>query len=260
MKSWHIVVLALAMGLAGCSKKQVGPPAAFEGDRSSNGAMLAYEHTLDIDMDREAITPRIQSVRAACVDARFGPCNVIKLNQSDRGGSLTVRISAEGVAGLTTLASDGGEVTSLQTRAEDIGRAVHDTQRDDAELAAYTKRLDELAARKDLSVGDLIALSREQASVAEKRRILEAKMATQQNRLDTNLVTYEFRDRDHVGSGALGGLWENTVEETKEGIGEAIPMLGYGLPFLVLAFPLALLWWALWRRATRRWRRQPDGR
>ena len=261
MKSWHVVVLALAVGLAGCSKKQAaGASAAFEGDKSSSGALLAYEHTLDIDMDREAISPRLQAVRAACVGATFGPCNVLSLTESDRGGSLTVRTAPEGVAHLTALAGEGGRIASTRTRAEDIGRAVHDTQRDRDELEAYAKRLDELSARKDLSVSDLIALSREQAGVANKRRSLEAASATQQNRLDTNLLTFEFRDRDYVGSGALGGLWENTVEQTKQGIGEAIPMLGFSLPFLIIAFPLAWLWWGLWRRVTRRWRRVPEGR
>lgn len=261
MKSWHVVWLALAFGLAGCNKKQVAaPPAPIEGDKSSNGAMLAYEHTLHIDMDRDAIAPRIQAVRTACVGASYGPCNVLGLEESDQGGSLTVRIAPDGVARLTALASEGGKVASRRTRAEDIGRAVHDTQRDSNELEAYAKRLDELSARKDLSVTDLITLSSEQAKLAEKRRALEATSATQQNRLDTNLLTFEFRDRDYVGSGALGGLWENTVEQTKEGIGEAIPMLGYSLPFLVLAFPLALLWWGLWRRVTRRWRRNADSR
>jgi hypothetical protein len=37
-------------------------------------------------------------------------------------------------------------------------------------------------------------------------------------------------------------------------------MLGYSLPFLVLAFPLALLWWWLWRRVTGRWGRFPERR
>jgi len=261
MKHWHIVMLALAVGLTGCYKKQAASaPAPFEGEKSKSGAMLAYEHSLDIDLDGDAIAPRIQAVRAACVGASFGPCNVLGLTESNRGGSLTVRIAPEGVARLTALASEGGKIASRRTRAEDIGRAVHDTQRDRDELEAYAKRLDELAARKDLSVSDLIALSREQAGVAEKRRSLEATSATQQNRLDTNLLTLEFRDRDYVGRGALGGLWENTVEQTKEGIGEAIPMLGYSLPFLVLAFPLALLWWWLWRRVTGRWGRFPERR
>jgi hypothetical protein len=255
MKSWQIVTLALAIALSGCSKKQVNAPAPFPGDKSSNGAMLAYEHTLDIDLDREAIAPRIQAVRAACVGSSFGPCNVLALKESDASGSITVRVGPDGVARLTTLASEGGKIASRQTRAEDIGRAVHDTQRDRDELEAYAKRLDELSTRKDLSVGDLIALSREQAGVAEKRRALEATSATQQNRLDTNLLRLEFRDKDYVGNGALGGLWERTVDQTKEGVGDALPMLGYGLPFLIVAFPLALLWWGLWRRVTRRWRK-----
>ena len=43
-----------------------------------------------------------------------------------------------------------------------------------------------------------------------------------------------------------------SFEHGATGVTEALAMVGYGLPFLVIAFPLALLWRALWRWATRR--------
>ncbi|MET0255363.1 MAG: DUF4349 domain-containing protein [Luteibacter sp.] len=258
MKGWQIALLAMALVASGCSKKQVtAPPSPMEGEKGGPGAMLAYEHSLDIDLDREQIGPRIAALREACVKHTFGDCNVISISETERGGSLKLRVVPDGVERMATLAAQGGKVSSRQTRAEDIGKAVHDTQRDQAEAEAYSKRLDELSARKDLSVTDLIALTREQANVAEKRRALETMAATQQMRLDTNLLTFEFLDPSYAGRGALGGLWENMVDQTKEGIGEALPAAAYCLPFVILAFPTALLWWALWRRATRRWRRTP---
>lgn len=256
MNRWHVVVLVVAVGLTGCSKKMaLPPPAALAGERSTNGAMLAYEHSMDINLDHGAIAGRMQAVRNACVQASFGPCNVLDLSENEAGSSLTVRIVPEGVAKLSSLASEGGKVASHHMRAEDIGKAVRDNQRERAELETYAKRLDDLSARKDLAVADLIALSREQAAVAEKRRGLEDTAATQQNRLDTNRVTFSFHDRDYQANGALGDLGENIKDQAREGLGEALPMLAYGLPFLVIAFPLALLWWGLWRWATRRWRR-----
>jgi hypothetical protein len=35
------------------------------------------------------------------------------------------------------------------------------------------------------------------------------------------------------------------------GVGQVLELSGQGLPFLILAFPLALLWRWTWRRATR---------
>jgi hypothetical protein len=257
MKGWQVALLVMALVTTGCARQQGGAPGNVTGEKGSPGAMLAYEHVLEISLDRKLVSPRITALRSACIKATFGTCNVLAIGETERGGSLTLRLVPEGVARMTALAARDGNVSSRQTQAEDIGKAVHDTQRDLAQLDAYAGRLDDLAARKDLAVTDLIALTREQAEVAEKRRVIEAAAAAQQLRLDTNLMTFNFRDPGYAGRGALGDLWENVVERMKEGIGEALPGVAYCLPFLILAFPVALVWWMLWRRATRRWRRTP---
>lgn len=257
MRGRRIALLAMVATMMGCAQQQAGAPPPVVGEQGGSGAMLAYEHTLSIELEQEQVPTRIAALRKACTASAFGACNVLSIVQARHGGALTLRIVPGGVERMTALAGQGGRIASRRTQAEDIGKAVQETQRDRVQLEDYARRLDALAARKDLAVADLIALSREQAGLAEKRRMLEATAATQQMRLDTNLVAFDFADPRHDGRGALGDLGEDMVAGLKEGIGEALPGLAYCLPFLILAFPLALLWWALWRRMTRRGQRKP---
>lgn len=258
MTRWMILAVALAFGAAGCSKKEVvGPPAPLAGQKAKADAMLAYSHQMDVDLPLADIAPRIAAIQQACTKGTYGACNVLTVEQGSSGGSVAVRIVPEGVESLTGIASRGGKVSSRRTSAEDISQAVHDTQRDRDQLEAYAKRLDEIAARKDLGVSDLITVSREQAEVAEKRRALMTASADQQHRLDTNYLRISFTDpHARAGRRDFGEIGDDMLDSASEGIGDALRLLAGGLPFLVIAFPLALLWWALWRRATKRWRRQ----
>lgn len=251
-KTWTwLAVLLLVLGAAGCSKEAKAPRVA--GSKASGGAMLAYTHSVSIRMSAEAIGARVSAVRDACTGGKFGACNLIDVRQRDGMGHLEVRIVPEGVQGMIDLAAQGGRVTEHETQAEDIGPAVEQTQRDRAQLEQYTHRLDELAARKDLPASDLIALAHEQAEVAVKRQALDDTAAGQQRRLDTNLLTLGFSDssRASYGGDAME-TWDSIVDRTIEGFFDAVGLLGYGVPFLVIAFPLALFWRWGWRKATRK--------
>jgi len=251
-KTWMwLAVLLLVLSAAGCSKEAKAPRVA--GAKASGGAMLAYTHSVSIRMNADAIGARVSAVRDACTGGKFGACNLIDVRQRDGMGHLEVRIVPEGVQGMIDLAAQGGRVTEHETQAEDIGPAVEQTQRDRAQLEQYTHRLDELAARKDLPASDLIALAHEQAEVAVKRQALDDTAAGQQRRLDTNLLTLGFSDssRASYGGDAME-TWDSIVDRTIEGFFDAVGLLGYGVPFLVIAFPLALFWRWGWRKATRK--------
>ncbi|KJV37192.1 DUF4349 domain-containing protein [Luteibacter yeojuensis] len=257
MNRWIVMVAAVAVGLAGCSKKTTvaGAP-SVAGEKGRASAMLAYSHQIDVQMPIADIPARIEAVRAACLDGSHGTCNILALDQQSAGGSIAVRVVPEGVQPLSALAVQGGKVTTRRTSAEDISTAVNDTRRERAELEAYGKHLDEIASRTDLAVSDLIAVSKEQAAVAEKRRGLEATAAYQQLRLDTNVLRISFND-PHVrpGGPAFGDIGSGMVDGAIEGTRGALQMAAEGLPYIVIAFPLALLWWLAWRKVTRRWRK-----
>jgi hypothetical protein len=98
-----------------------------------------------------------------------------------------------------------------------------------------------------------LTLSRELASLEVALDLKEKESARQRRRIETNLLTISFEINNTESSAgklglAAGGLWESFVD----GLAEALTMLSYGLPFLFLAFPNALLWRWIWRRITRR--------
>jgi hypothetical protein len=249
-----VLILLLLPLLAACSRKQeVTPQASIGGEQNRAGAQLAYEHRLTLRLPAEAIAPRLNEARAACESARFGACNVLRIEQSSWDASITVRIVPDGVEPLVALAAKGGEVGERATSAEDLAPAVADNQRNQERLKAQQKRLDELAARKDLAVADLIALGKEQAAVESELQALEQTAAGQQHRIATNLLTMKLRraDADTRGS-RLRESFSGVFDQFVDGLANAIEAISYGLPFVLLGFPLLLLWLWLWRRFARR--------
>lgn len=245
-----LLLLGVLQAICGCSKKQEVSPAPVSGEQSKSGAMLAYEHTLRIKLPEAKIADRLAEARQACESDRFGACNVLRIRQDEHSASLVVRIVPDGVEPMAKLASQDGTVGYRQTRAEDLADVVTDNRRQRDLLEKQAQHLADLAARKDMAVADLIALSHEQASVESQLQSLQAAGANQQRRLDTNRLELEF-DSSDARSGRIGIGFSGLPDEVADGVVDALGLLGYGLPFLILAFPLAMLWRRLWRRFTR---------
>ncbi|RUL70925.1 DUF4349 domain-containing protein [Dyella choica] len=250
---WMLVV-TLALLATACSKKQEAKPLPVAGESAKAGAKLAYEHHLRIELQEGQLAPRMAALREACESARFGACNVLNIEQSEHNGSLTVRVVPAGVEPLTGMASQDGKLASRQTRAEDLADAVNDNERKLKQLEIYSAQVEQLAQRKDISTSDLIALSHERAQIQVDRENFQNVAAQQQRRIDTNLLQMDFTDetRGHH----LGVSLSDSIDQLYEGIRDALEMLAYGLPFLLLAFPLALVWWWFWRRVTRKSRQR----
>ncbi|MDR1888459.1 MAG: DUF4349 domain-containing protein [Zoogloeaceae bacterium] len=252
MSAWkklaRIALPATLTLLAACSQQhEYGSAPASE--TSAPAAMLAYEHSVDIELPAEQIPQRLSAAREACATAKFGECHILNINQDQYRSGLTVRVLPAGVEPLIALAGEAGNITSRHTRAEDLSQAVTDNRQKQAQLAAYAKRMDELSRRPDITVADLITLAHEQASVQQQRETLLQESTQQQRRIDTNLLTLNFSDADSDSvwrdfSQSLGKLLENLLE----GTANALTVLAYSLPFLLLLFPLLLLWRFAWRR------------
>jgi hypothetical protein len=258
-KRWMLAA-ALLLAVAGCSRKQEVAPLPVVGETGKAGAKLAYEHHLRIALPQQQIAPRMAAVREACTSARFGACNVLSFDEGDEGDSLTLRVVPAGVEPLSSMASQNGKLASRRTQAEDLADAVDDNAQKLKQLEAYSAQVEQLAQRKDLSTADLIALAHERAQVQVDRENLQNVAAQQQRRIDTNVLTLEFTDasRGHP----LGLSLSACIDQLYDGTSDALSMFAYGVPFLpllLLAFPLALLWRWLWRKATRKSRERGAG-
>lgn len=251
----RLVLLASLTLLAACSHEynsgageemQEMPASVSARETSDPAAMLAYEHHIGIKLPAEQISERLTAAREACANAKFGECHILKIHQSQSISSLTVRVLPAGVEPLIALAGEAGNITSRYTSAEDLSQAVKDNRQQQAQLAAYAKRMEEISRRPNITVADLMTLAREQADVQQQLDELSQAAAQQQRRIDTNLLTLNFSEvnadstwRDFTGS--LGDLLLRSSTD-------ALSVLAYGLPFLLLLFPVALLWRWAWRR------------
>jgi hypothetical protein len=244
------------MALGACAKKSsVEPGQSIAGEQSKPGASLAYEHTVAITAPREGFDQRLEAVRAACLDERFGACSLLSFEQSSDyrlSGSISVRLVPDAVEPLVALATEGGEQGSRTTRAEDLAEAVADTAAHLERLQLQRSSLLQYQSRPDLSVSDMLTIARELSAIEAELQGHERSAANQTRRLETNLLTFAFTTPyEDSRFTRLSEALADSLDTAIEGVTDAIGFVAYGLPILIVAFPLALFWRMLWRRATR---------
>jgi hypothetical protein len=256
LRRWMAVALLLACSFSlGCSNKSLVEGAVtVEGEAADPAAALAYEHRVSVSVGKEDVGPRMQDLRSACGEQRFGPCELLQFEQQQDewpSGTLVLRVPPDAVESLVKLAAQSGTVGGRSTVAHDLSRQVADTGRDLQTLEARRAELVAFRERKDLAVADMLALAREIAAVDTSLAEARKQAATHERRIATNLLTL------HWTSHAEQSAWSAVVEALEgsgdtaiEGLAEAISYFVWLIPVLLLAFPIALLWRALWRRAT----------
>lgn len=183
----------------------------------AQGNGLLDEHVVQIDFADDVIGARMEAVRDACTEGRFGACSVLQFDLTTGRyphGTVVVRVVPEGVEPLAKLL--------------------------------------ELQGRKDLSVSDLLAIANESAAVEAELEAGNRAAADQLRRLETNLLTMHLSAENQASAASrIGESFKGAGDSLIDGVAEAIEMAAYWLPFLLIAFPLALLWRWLWRRVTR---------
>ncbi|SFV06154.1 protein of unknown function [Pseudomonas sp. OV546] len=243
------MLLLAALAVAGCSPKDHSRATVINGEQGRAGAQLAYEHELSLALPGALLAPRMQATREACETARFGACNILGITEDSSGGQIILRIAPTGVEPIVAMAAEGGKLGQRITTAEDLADAVADVRRRQDRLQAQQQRLDELAKRKDITVSDLIVLSKEQAAIENELQELAQVAAGQQRRLDTNRVTLNFRSADGANQQSrFSRMFSNLGDNLVEGTADALERSSYVLPFVILAFPVVWLWVWLWRR------------
>ncbi|MDR2874586.1 MAG: DUF4349 domain-containing protein [Methylobacillus sp.] len=263
MKRRLIALAMLGWLLAGCSPSngdrthvnEAPPPpmpAANVGAQTApTGALLAYEHTVTVTLGARNILPRLQELQSVCAAQKFGTCAVLDSNQSggdDPQADLTVRIAPQGVEPMIAQAGQGGEIRNRYTHAEDLSAQVRDNQQTVQRLQKEQAQLQEFQLRRDLAVADMIALSKEMASVQTQLEEAEKIGEKQQQRLDTQLLRIRLSVPDSARSHS----------EIGNAFGDFFSLLSQGTAWTIRAIafliPAALVLWAIIK--VRRWRRR----
>jgi len=246
---------------AGCSDRHADANgmayagAAGATAEAADDALLAYEHSVGVQLDRETIVPRLQAIQAACRDARFGACTLIEAQQSagDRPSARAVlRMAPAGIEPMIALAGEGGEAGERSTRAEDLAVVVRDNTTEQDRLTKEMARLQGFEARPDLSVADMIALSERIAATQAQLEAAQRDGAQHRRRIDTQLLTVQLRARDgQQGRSEIAAAFRDFGGTLAVGTAWTIRATAFLLPLGLVGFALFALLRA-WLRRRRR--------
>ncbi|MFI8720061.1 DUF4349 domain-containing protein [Stenotrophomonas sp. NPDC077464] len=249
--------MLLVLLLAGCSNREHAAASAGGAGAvaSPEGAALAYEHDVEIQMAASQIGARVKRVSDACQAGRFGDCAVLQVGQQGGeypSGSIRVRIAPKGVEPLIGLAGEGGDVVSRTTQAEDLAQQVADTALTKARLQKEHARLLAYQADKTIRVADLLVVTQRLSEIEAGLEQANKDAANQRRRIDTQLLTLRFQTP--------------AGQRSRSDIGQALRDFGATLTssvaFVIRAvaalLPVALVVWLagwiglkLWRRRRR---------
>jgi hypothetical protein len=280
-----LLVIGLFGGLAGCSEHGSGaqmsgamsmqapietatltaaaPPTAPGSPRAARGETLAYEHNISVEMDKEMLPSRLREIEAACNADRASACTILDVSlQSEQdlpSGNIRMRLAPAGVEPLITLASKDANPTGRNTRAEDLAEPVADTERQLALMTLHRDRLTELMKNKDIKIDQLIAVSRELATVQAQIDSLGTQRANLRRRIDTDLltITLSLPRRAYVSDPTpVTDALRYFGNDFREAVGMMIRFLAVLLPWLVIILPGLFLLRLFWRWIGRKVPRQ----
>jgi hypothetical protein len=252
----YVAALGSFLAMLGCAKlaSEMSAAGAVAADAvsSPDGAFLAYEHTLQLQMPGKEIAPRLKAVTDACQSAKFGDCAVLSVSQQAGDGalgSIQVRIAPKGVEPIIALASEKGEVTTRSTQAEDLAQQVADTKLTQARLKNEHQRLAEYQQRRDIAVADLLTVSARLAEIEAGLEQANRDAAQQTRRIDTQLVTMNFSSTSGESSRSeIGRAFGEFGEIFTTSLAYLIRIVAGLLPVVIAG--AVVVWGAmkLWRR------------
>jgi uncharacterized protein DUF4349 len=249
------------VALSACGKQEGGQratlamskaiPNAMLMVQSPPGAFLAYEHDVQIELAAEDIPARLEEVQDSCQSGKFGDCAVLNVRREggdEPSGLLEVRIAPKGVEPIIRQAAQGAEIGSRSTRAEDLAEVVADNDLTRLRLQKEHARLLEFQDRKDLSVTDLLALSKQLSALEAGLEAAQRDGAQHKRRIDTQLVTLDFNPPGgQQGRGEVAKSFRDFGSILSVSIAWMIRAFAGGLPLVVL-LSLAVFFWRRRRR------------
>lgn len=246
---------------------QTSSPADPSEPVSTEEQFIAYSYARGLRLPKDAVDPTLQAHLNACLAAGPSKCivlnsNIYKPSDDYIRGELSIRAVPDWIETfMATIESDaegaGGEITSRSTRAEDLTRAILDTDaRLQAQITLQT-RLRNLLSTREGELRDLLEIERELARVTGqiesiKSNLKAMRLRVSMSRLD---VSYESKSsvinpgRENPLARAFGDFFYNFAGA----LAAVINAFAFGLPWLFLIGVLMFIWLrAIWPWVKRR--------
>ncbi|MCI4643344.1 MAG: DUF4349 domain-containing protein [Hyphomonadaceae bacterium] len=228
---------------------------------------IAYSHSLGLRLPVAAVEPVMAGHVAACEAAGPTLCIVTNSrfnNQSDEyaSGSLSLRAKPDWIetflAGIDSEAeAANGEVSYRNTSAEDLTRAIIDT---DARLTAQRTlqtRLQTLLETRDGDLNELLAVERELARVTSEIESTDSYLKALRLRVSMSQLSVNYETKiSAVGPQRFNPLGEALSDfffNLSSGLAGVITAFAVGLPWLFLLGVMLFIWLrVIWPRIRRK--------
>lgn len=232
----------------------------------NNIQLFSYNHALDMIMAKASIEPRYQRALARCEHDAALHCRLedASLNKTDDGAnaSFTVAMPHSAIetfehaleAPVAGEQAGDAKVTSRTTSASNVTQQSGDAARKVAQLKDYRDRLAALAARKDLSVDDLIKVAGELSSAQSALDDAASSQSDIADRVARERLTVSLSERPSAPtvSNPIAEVWHSSMDLLAQSTADVLEFLILAVPWMPVTIgALFLLRW-LWRIARRR--------
>lgn len=231
-----------------------GPRAAVKPD----GVKLAYSHHLSISLPPDFVRRRFIALRDACANDVALHCVLVDATLVSGSGNLTpnawihARLPHESaksfkekaLAPVAGEAPDAARTLQDSTRIDDVSKSVVDVDRRISLLEAYRGRLEQIAARKDSHVDDLIRVANEVSQVQSQIESLASAKVGLKERVDTEAVNVSYQSETPQGgpSSPLRDVWRRGSSIMAASAASALSFVLGALPWAPVAvFAVAFL-------------------
>jgi hypothetical protein len=219
---------------------------------------LAYEHSVEVELGRDLLSPRMKQVQAACAARAEFACVLLDVSFDAQlgvpSGRVSMRLAPAAVDPLIEMAAQDSRITARSTHAADLAEPVADTDRQLALLSSHRDRLTEFMRSRELKVEQLIAVSKELAAVQVQIDALNSEHANLRRRIDTEILTISFAPPQQAYSEERTPVRDALRSFTGDftgAIAQVIRFIAVLLPWLVIIIPGLLLGRVLWRAIAR---------
>ncbi len=213
---------------------------------------LSYEHSLSVQLEKEALAAKYKTLTDHCAADRENNCTILESEFSTGNynyGKIKVRIAPKGVGQFLTLAGNDGEITNESTSVEDLSTQIFDVEKRIKLLQTYQTDLLELQKQAKGNIDSLIKVSQEIANVQSQLEDLGGNNQALMQRVNMDIIN--IRLSSHTEDSfwqPIADALDEFEDNLAEGIAGAITGIAYLIPWLVVLVLLFLVLRFIWRK------------
>jgi hypothetical protein len=224
------------------------------------GVLLAYRYGASLELPARNVRAMMGAHEESCRAAGVAACQILSANAYENGpsyvyGNLSLRAAPDWLASFRdSLAGDAenadGRVTGTTVNAEDLTRAIVDTEARLRAQRTLAERLETLLTTQTDDVGDLLSVERELARVLGEIDSATAQLEMMRRRVEMSTMDLSYTSAAApLSRNAFAPLvfaLDDFFAVFAEAAGMIVSLVAFLIPWLVVAAPLAWLlrrWW-----------------